>query len=1104
MGLGKRLFVGCLALWVTSAAAGPICGDPVRADLAGDLRLVPQLSHGEGMGGAVITPDGRLAVSFIQQEIKVWDLATGGLLRTVTVPAGVGALDLTPDGTRAVVGPLRGEHLVLDLATGEEIGRYEAEWGQTGMKPSVCVMPDGDGVLLHDGSMTAQLRDLRDGSQVWRVEGLGPVMALFPDRDRFVTGGVYGEIQVRSTDDGETVGRWMPRDTTYRDEIAALAVHPDGRRIVTAHKNLAVQVWDADEGALISRLHHAVSDSDGHWPTSLAITDDGEQVLVGYYDGRVSTWDLASGEQTASRIVHDHRVESLIPIPDGARVLTMTLSLQGLLLWERESGAVVEEFAGEYTRVDTLAALPGGHQVLAGGRRLWQWDMEAGALVRTLGDVEDVTQLLVSRDGRRAVSSGKDSTLRLWDLDRGTVLQTANLRELSDRVETTHADDWGSRLFWGRGERKVVILSSVWGPRIWDLDRDTLSWTRLDLPYSSAIDADSGVSISPDGASVERAGRLPAIVESLWSQNFTWPPSEEAEILRVAVDEERRVGLGVFSDGSARVWDLRKGTLRHDLPTGEEYAKAAAVSADGRLGLVSGSQLTLWDLRRGSLLATFPLKVNQALFVGERALAATDQGLVVLHLDHCQEVVMAADGRDWLVYSPDGLFDASPDGGRLVTAAQGLRGYRVDQLAVRNNRPDVLLQRLGSSATDRIDYYHRRYEHRLHRLGLDESELSAGFEAGPEATVVDLRRRGRDVTIDIDLSTKRGRLLRYDVFVNDVPVHGTRGRPAEGRSVRVTEQVPLTDGSNKIEVSVVDSSGVESLRDWRQVDQPPGDPGAIHFLGFGVSRHRDPDLDLSYAHKDALDLARAVEGMRDHFEAVHVHTWIDDRVTVEAFDEARDLLEDAGVDDTVIVFVAGHGTHGPGDDEGYYFVTHGTDVGDLAGTAAPFGRIEALLDGIAPRRKLLLLDTCESGERDPEWLASAASGAGARGLTPRTARGLEVVADPSASIRPWLLERNRYIHNDLARRTGAIVFSSSRGSELSYEQAEVENGVFTEELLSALTGVADASGDGWISSDELQDWVASAVALRTDGRQHPTIDRDNLEQVVALPVLPGR
>lgn len=192
----------------------------------------------------------------------------------------------------------------------------------------------------------------------------------------------------------------------------------------------------------------------------------------------------------------------------------------------------------------------------------------------------------------------------------------------------------------------------------------------------------------------------------------------------------------------------------------------------------------------------------------------------------------------------------------------------------------------------------------------------------------------------------------------------------------------------------------------------------------------------------------------------------------------------------------------------YYFATHEVDPADLARTAAPFELVESLLQDIAPRRKLFLMDTCESGELDPGSPAGRhplAPGMQSRALVRQAATPGPQTAVTAAPA--YLSDRDRYIYNDVERRSGAIVLSSSRGSEASYELDELHNGAFTEAVLRALVGASDADGDGdgKLSARELAAFVARDVSARTAGLQHPTVDRDNVDlgQTLALPLVPS-
>jgi len=125
---------------------------------------------------------------------------------------------------------------------------------------------------------------------------------------------------------------------------------------------------------------------------------------------------------------------------------------------------------------------------------------------------------------------------------------------------------------------------------------------------------------------------------------------------------------------------------------------------------------------------------------------------------------------------------------------------------------------------------------------------------------------------------------------------------------------------------------------------------------------------------------------------------------------------------------------------------------NLAGTAANFDAVEDLLQGIAPRDKLFLMDTCESGEMDEAAERTMVVSAKSRGIS---SRGLKTAAQPATQVevqaqpaggRSYLLNRDRYIYNSLVSRSGAIVFSSSKGGELSYESDAIKGGFFTNGL----------------------------------------------------------
>jgi WD40 repeat protein len=82
---------------------------------------------------------------------------------------------------------------------------------------------------------------------------------------------------------------------------------------------------------------------------------------------------------------------------------------------------------------------------------------------------------------------------------------------------------------------------------------------------------------------------------------------------------------------------------------------------------------------------------------GKYALSGSDDGTSRIWNIATGEWVLFlanADGSQWLVFDNEGYWDASPNGGDLVAMVKGMDVWNIDQFAVKNNRPDLILKKL--------------------------------------------------------------------------------------------------------------------------------------------------------------------------------------------------------------------------------------------------------------------------------------------------------------------------------------------------------------------------------------------------------------------------
>ena len=119
----------------------------------------------------------------------------------------------------------------------------------------------------------------------------------------------------------------------HSHSVAACAITPDGRRIVSASRDTTLKVWDLDSGRLLRSL-------EGHSNsvTACAITPDGRRIVSASDDTTLKVWDLDSGRLERSLEGHSNSVTACAITPDGRRIVSACLD-HTLKVWDVATGA---------------------------------------------------------------------------------------------------------------------------------------------------------------------------------------------------------------------------------------------------------------------------------------------------------------------------------------------------------------------------------------------------------------------------------------------------------------------------------------------------------------------------------------------------------------------------------------------------------------------------------------------------------------------------------------------------------------------------------------------------------------------------------------------
>jgi len=313
-------------------------------------------------------------------------------------------------------------------------------------------------------------------------------------------------------------------------------------------------------------------------------------------------------------------------------------------------------------------------------------------------------------------------------------------------------------------------------------------------------------------------------------------------------------------------------------------------------------------------------------------------------------------------------------------------------------------------------------------------------------------------------------IRKIEVRVNDILLKEERGikivptPKSPKRSMAFSSSVPLELGKNKIEISAIDNDGLYGSA--QILVTRMSKVAEIWIVAIGINDYMNREIpDLRYALNDAQGVA---EYFLDYLSVPedHIYVLFDEEATLRNIKNilGTELKNKAKKEDTVIIYFAGHGAkeedpfNPDGDGFEKYLLPVDADPDDQFATAFPMRDIQIIFERIDSQQLIFLADTCFSG----------AAGSGARTL-----------AFPyRSSISEKYLER-------ISSGKGKVILTASEANEVCRENEKFRHGIFTYYLLRGLKGDADYDNDGYITVDEISQYVKKEVSKNTKDRQHP-------------------
>lgn len=560
--------------------------------------------------------DGQLIASLSYDDgVFVWTVGSSEPVFSLELEESAHYLALTPDGALLAV-VLEQEVAIYDIASGQRLNRLS---GHEDAVQKAEFSPGGEMLVTSSKDKTVRAWRVSDWEQLYVLNHpeVCDAVAFSPDGKTLATccGWEFGEIRLWDVRDGREI-RKMSLDTAEAKAHPSAFLMPsniltfssDGSRLASG-EYAGCKIWDTDTGLLLHRVDGEntaggpgttavnLSDSrlrywDGHALTeleletgnkldervlpqdvvSVSLPDDG-QAVVGYLHGKVALEDRDGGEVWSVSGLND-AVEDLAFLGGGPRLFGVTLG-GTFLEWDGRSGKLSRLVETSIPHVQSFVFLKNGAELLHGCEDglVLRNSESLDVLAKMSGHSAMVRDVEVSDDGRWAVTASNDGSVGVWDL------QSRQLVKLMEGHRDAVVD-----VAVGPDGDQIVSVSEDATVRLWSRQTGR-ELARLERPGRKTPYA--AVAISPDGA-------LLAVAEAFLQEQpvVVWD-LKKRELLRTITlndDNSGAMDLSFSKDGllwaadlsgALTCWDPRSGEQQVALPTGSGYGWALAVGEDG-------------------------------------------------------------------------------------------------------------------------------------------------------------------------------------------------------------------------------------------------------------------------------------------------------------------------------------------------------------------------------------------------------------------------------------------------------------------------------------------------------------------------------------------
>ncbi|MCX6165987.1 MAG: caspase family protein, partial [Ignavibacteriae bacterium] len=811
-----------------------------------------------------------------------------------------------------------------------------------------AIFENNDIIYLWDIKTGDIIRDFRGQNSIWSIKSTKDCRFILSSSGSYTNDKL---LILWDGNKGREIKTLINREIDNKKGVISISLSNNSKFAAALLSDNSVIIWDIPECNIVKEIKNIINTN------KISFSNDDLSIIL-YTESEVKNYNIETGEikiinndskKSINKFIYNKNTAELINnntkktikvfsgfvygpqsgifavsiSPDKKYILSSSDSYKigdrdgrTLKLWDLSLGKLLKLSEEQYVDVTSISFTADGNFFASGSKSkngIKIWEIKNRTCLYELGNYNtDVNSITFSPDNQNVLVASEDK-LDIWNYRTSKTINSLHNFKCGGYREVAFSP-YGNKVF------EICFDNKIHQINIWDIDKNSLEKTIQPprYPISLAISSDGSKLLCGSGCFDRFSDNVLSLIdiESGKIQKKMIGHSNYVRSIKFLPDNKYAISGSM--DNNLMLWDIDNEKSINVFSGHTMGINSINIANDGSI-VVSGSRdntIKLWDIKTGKEIITM-ISVNE---------------------------------NDYLMKTPDDYYLSSKNGYKGIVYRIEDKIYPPEQFDLQYNRPDIILERIGLAPKELIDAYRKAYEKRLKRMNFNEEMFNKDFHI-PEMKImtenIPITTPEKYLSFKIKAEDSKYNLDRINLYVNDVPIYGTNGIDLRAKNTNQNEQdikLELSSGKNKVQVSVLNEKGVESLKEIFDITyEAPVTKHDLYVVTIGASDYNDSRNKLNYAAKDANDIADLMIKQKAKYNDVKVLKLLDKDVTKENILKAKEFLMQSKVDDEVIVFIAGHGLLTK--DFDYYFATSDIDFNNPKERGVTFEDIESLLDG---------------------------------------------------------------------------------------------------------------------------------------------------------------